>query len=96
VRQHTPRKNRVEIRRLGNAIGGVVNAGANREIAALVFFLVFVGWCILLVPAHTISRGWRDGNRWDDDGGDGDGPRAGESRGPREDAIRAGFPERSR
>ena len=94
--QHTPRKNRVEIRRLGHATGGVVNAGANREIAALVFFLVFVGWCILLVPAHTISRGWRDGNRWDDDDGDGEGPRAGESRGPREDAIRAGFPERSR
>jgi hypothetical protein len=93
--QHTPRKNRVEIRRLGHATGGVVNAGANGEIAALVFFLVFVGWCILLVPAHTIARGWRDGDREDDEDGPGDQPRAGKGRGPREDAIQAGFPERS-
>ena len=96
AKQQTPRKNRVEIRRLGHATGGVVNAGANTEIAALVFFLVFVGWCILLVPAHTIARGWRDGNRWEDEGGPDGRPRAGEGRGPREDAIRAGFPERSR
>lgn len=93
--QHTPPKNRVEIRRLGHATGGVVNAGANREIAALVFFLVFAGWCILLVPAHTIARGWRDGGRWDDEDGPGDRPRAGKGRGPREDAIQSGFPERS-
>lgn len=95
VHQHTPRKNRVEIRRLGHATGGVVNAGANTEIAALVFFLVFIGWCILLVPAHTIARGWRDGGRWEDEDGPGDRPRAGKGRGPREDAIQAGFTERS-
>ncbi len=94
--QQTPPKNRVEIRRLGHATGGVVNAGANTEIAALVFFLVFIGWCILLVPAHTIARGWRDGGRWEDEDGPGDRPRAGKGRGPREDAIRAGFHERSR
>jgi hypothetical protein len=94
--QHTPAKNRVEIRRLGHATGGVVNAGANTEIAALVFFLVFAGWCIVLVPAHTIARGWRDGGRWEDDeDGRVDRPRAGKGRGPREDAIRAGFSERS-
>lgn len=52
---------RVEIRRLGSAIGGVVNGGANLQIAALVFLIVFGVWCLLLVPANTIVRGWREG-----------------------------------
>lgn len=58
-RQQTPAGRRVEIRRLGHAIGGVVNEGANRQIAALVFIVVFAGWCLLLLPAQTIARGWR-------------------------------------
>ncbi len=58
--QHTPSGRQVEVRKLGNATGGVVNAGANLQIAALVFIVVMVGWCMLLIPAHTIARGWRD------------------------------------
>lgn len=58
-RQHTPLSSRVEIRELGKATGGVVNAGANLQIAALVFIVVMFFWCLLLIPAHTVARGWR-------------------------------------
>lgn len=105
-RQHTPRKNRVEIRPLGHATGGVVNAGANTEIAILVFFVVFALWCILLIPANTIARGWRDDGDDGDrgEGGnlrggrrDGNGGRASSNgHGRREDAIHAGLPQRAR
>jgi hypothetical protein len=60
VAQHTPVSRRVEIRRLGDATGAVVNDGANIQIALLVFLVVFFGWCMLLVPAQTIARGWRE------------------------------------
>ncbi len=59
ARQHTPDSSRVEIRALGKATGGVVNEGANVQIGALVFLVVFAGWCMLLVPAHNVARGWR-------------------------------------
>jgi len=57
--QHTPPERRVVIRKLGDATGGVVNAGADKQIAALVFLVVFGAWCMLLVPAQTLARGWR-------------------------------------
>jgi hypothetical protein len=60
TRQQTPVNRQVEIRRLGGATGGVVDAGANRQIAVLVFIVVLIGWCMLLVPAQTIARGWRE------------------------------------
>ena len=44
----------------GTATGGVVNEGANIQIAALVFIAVLIGWCMLLIPAQTIARGWRE------------------------------------
>jgi hypothetical protein len=72
-RQHTPFSRRVEIRKLGNATGAVVNAGANRQIAALVFIVVLVGWCLLLVPAHTIAQGWREAGDGHPPGGGPDG-----------------------
>jgi hypothetical protein len=58
--QDTPERSRVEIRRLGEATGGVVNQGANVQIAILVFLAVMAGWCMLLIPAQTIARGWRE------------------------------------
>jgi hypothetical protein len=64
--QHTPDSRRVVIRKLGNATGGVVNAGANIQIALLVFTVVFGAWCMLLVPAQTIARGWREANPYGD------------------------------
>jgi hypothetical protein len=73
VAQHTPPKRRVEIRQLGDATGGVVNAGANVQIALLVFFVFLVGWCLLLIPAHTIAKGWRASGSDDDDHGSSNG-----------------------
>lgn len=58
--QNTPAFRQVEIRRLGAAVGGVVNEGASLQIATLVFIVVFIGWCLLLIPAQTIARGWRE------------------------------------
>ncbi|HVW47985.1 MAG TPA: hypothetical protein VHA76_13075 [Solirubrobacterales bacterium] len=66
--QHTRRNRRVEIRRLGDATGGVVNAGVNTQIALLVFFVVLILWCLLLIPAQTIVNGWREQSKKDDDG----------------------------
>lgn len=65
--QHTPDDRRVVIRKLGNATGGVVNAGANVQIALLVFIVVFGAWCMLLIPAQTIARGWREASVYGDD-----------------------------
>jgi hypothetical protein len=76
--QKTPAKRRVTLRQLGDANGGTVNAGANLQLALLVFFVVLVFWSLLLIPAHTILRGWRSGPPRDGDGtptsnGHGDG-----------------------
>jgi hypothetical protein len=67
-KQNTPAGLRVEVRQLGDATGGVVNAGANAQIAALVFFVVLIGWCLLLIPARTIAKGWREASTPPDGG----------------------------
>jgi hypothetical protein len=82
--QHTPPDRRVVIRKLGKATGGVVNEGANLQIALLVFIVVLGAWCMLLIPAQTIARGWRD---VDDDGSSNGNPR----RRPFDREPRAGF-----
>jgi hypothetical protein len=66
ARQHTPSSRRVVIRKLGDAIGGVVNQNADVQIGALVFFVVFGVWCMLIIPAQTIARGWRESGRGPD------------------------------
>lgn len=58
--QDTPEDRRVVIRKLGDATGGVVNEGANLQIGLLVFIVVFGAWCMLLIPAQTLARGWRE------------------------------------
>jgi hypothetical protein len=60
TRQQTPASRQVEIRRLGDATGEIVNKGANLQIATLVFITALVAWCMLLIPANTIARGWRE------------------------------------
>jgi hypothetical protein len=67
AQQDTPESRRVVIRKLGNATGGVVNAGANVQIALLVFIIVFGAWCMLLIPAQTLARGWREADVYGDD-----------------------------
>jgi hypothetical protein len=65
IRHQTPTNRRVEIRQLGKAVGGVVNRGANIEIATLVFLVVFGSWCLLLIPARTVAQGWREAREAD-------------------------------
>jgi hypothetical protein len=77
--QHTPDQSRVEIRRLGAASGGVVNAGANIQIGVLIFLAILAGWCMLLIPAQTIAKGWREAER--EEGGE-PHPANGNGRGP--------------
>jgi capsular polysaccharide biosynthesis protein len=72
--QETPADRRVVIRKLGDAEGGVVNEGANLQIALLVFIVVLGGWCMLLIPAQTLARGWREADIYGDDP---NGPTAG-------------------
>lgn len=89
--QHTPVERQVEIRRLGSATGGIVNEGANLQIATLVFIAVLGAWCMLLIPARTIARGWRelgeDEESWSPNGGS-DGRRNGHRRD--DDVLRGG------
>lgn len=92
--QGTPAARRVEIRRLGKATGGVVNAGANVQIATLVFIAVLTGWCMLLIPAQTIARGWRETGRPSEPSPNGGGGRNG--RRPGHDELHRPDPVRER
>jgi hypothetical protein len=86
AQQHTPASRQVEIRRLGRATGGVVNKGANLQIAMLVFLVVLAGWCMLLIPAQTIARGWREVGKddgWSSNGFDKNGNGRGHDEGAR-------------
>lgn len=91
AQQHTPIERQVEIRRLGGATGGIVNSGANLQIAALVFIIVLGGWCMLLIPAQTIARGWREIGE-DEEGWGSNGSSNGNRNGHRRsgDALHAG------
>ncbi len=96
AQQHTPAAKRVVVRKLGEATGGVVNEGANIQIAALVFFVVLGIWCLLLVPGQTIVRGWREAGLEEaagSGGGGGGGP--GRKRG-RDGAVGSAAAERDR
>lgn len=75
TRQRTPAGQRVQIRQLGRANGGVVNEGADLQIAALVFLVVFGVCCMLVLPGRTIAQGWRerDSGGWERRGGNGNG-----------------------
>lgn len=85
AQQDTPDERRVVIRKLGDAEGGVVNEGANLQIALLVFIVVLGGWCMLLIPAQTLARGWREADVY---GGD---PRGGPTTGPHEHGQQGGY-----
>lgn len=72
TRQQTPSSRRVVIRQLGDAAGGVVNQNANIQIGMLVFLVVFGAWCMLIIPAQTIARGWRESGQGATEAAEGD------------------------
>jgi hypothetical protein len=55
----TPSAARVTIRQLGPAIGGVVNGGVSKALAALVFVMVFLLWCVLVLVGARFVEVWR-------------------------------------
>jgi hypothetical protein len=54
-----PRNTRVAIRQLGPANGGVVNGGISKALAAIVFVVVFLLWCVLLLVTARFRENWR-------------------------------------
>jgi hypothetical protein len=57
--QRVPRTRQVEVRRLGDAQGGMVNEGASMSVAVLAFLAVFVGWCFLVLLVSGLIEGLR-------------------------------------
>jgi hypothetical protein len=55
----TPSAARVTIRQLGPAIGGVVNGGVSKALAAIVFVMVFLLWCVLVLVGSRFAEIWR-------------------------------------
>jgi hypothetical protein len=54
-----PESERVTIRQLGTATGAVVDGGIKKELAALVFVAVLIGWCVLLLAGSKVWRIWQ-------------------------------------
>lgn len=58
-REEIPETERVVVSQLGAAEGGVVNPGVDRQIAALTFGGVLLGWSLLVLAASALLRRWR-------------------------------------
>jgi hypothetical protein len=54
-----PAPGRVTIRQLGPANGAVVNGGISKALAAIVFIVVFLMWCVLLLAGSRFLQSWR-------------------------------------
>ena len=54
-----PPHKRVRIRQLGSAHGAVVNGGVSKALAAIVFVVVFLLWCVLMLAATRFRKNWR-------------------------------------
>jgi hypothetical protein len=74
-----PRSERVTIRQLGPASGGVVNGGISRAVAGLVFAVVFFIWCMLVLVGSRFRESWRASGRLE--GGSHDNPQQMEDEG---------------
>jgi len=61
--ENIPPKDRVVIRQLGEASGGVVDAGIGKALAGLVFVGVFLLSCVIMLALPRIQNGWRDSAR---------------------------------
>jgi hypothetical protein len=51
---------RVEIRQLGKAVGGMVDPGANKKLAAVAFFLVLLLCCVVILLIERLRGGRPD------------------------------------
>jgi hypothetical protein len=56
---HVPERARVVVHQLGSPIGGVVDGGIKKSLAALAFVGVFVVWCVLILLVTRFRRNWR-------------------------------------
>jgi hypothetical protein len=56
---NTPPAQRVVIRQLGSASGGVVDGGISKAIAFLTFVVVFFLWCVLVLIGGRFAQSWR-------------------------------------
>lgn len=56
---NTPPAQRVVIRQLGSASGGVVDGGISKAIAFLTFVVVFFLWCVLVLVGGRFAESWR-------------------------------------
>jgi hypothetical protein len=56
---NTPPAQRVVIRQLGSASGGVVDGGISKSIALLTFVVVFFLWCVLVLIGGRFVESWR-------------------------------------
>lgn len=56
---NTPPAQRVVIRQLGSASGGVVDGGISKSIAFLTFVVVFFVWCVLVLIGGRFVESWR-------------------------------------
>lgn len=58
VQGSVPDGQRVEIRQLGSAIGGMVNSGASKKIAVMVAFVVLLLWCGGILWVAKLRAAW--------------------------------------
>jgi hypothetical protein len=56
---NTPAAQRVVIRQLGSASGGVVDGGISKSIAFLTFVVTFFLWCVLVLVGGRFAESWR-------------------------------------
>jgi hypothetical protein len=57
--QHIPHAAWVTIRTIGQASGAIVNGGIAKKLAGLVFFVVFIAWCVLTLTLIRFRANWR-------------------------------------
>jgi hypothetical protein len=56
---HIAQQSQIVIRQLGQPTGGVVDGGISKAIAGLVFFAVFLLWCVLTLMFVRFRETWR-------------------------------------
>lgn len=60
VQQRVPELQRVEVRQLGSAEGGLLAANINERLAIIVGLTAFIGWCMLILLGANVSRNMRE------------------------------------